>query len=116
METAGRPAYAAAKAALETYSKGLANQVGPDNVRVNLVSPGVIETCAFAARLRVLAHRADTDIATARDRFMTTFNIPLGRPGTPDDMAALVTFLVSPAVGYLTGTSHIIDGGLLPTV
>jgi NAD(P)-dependent dehydrogenase (short-subunit alcohol dehydrogenase family) len=39
-----------------------------------------------------------------------------GRPGTADDVAALVTFLVSPAAGYLTGTSQVIDGGLLPTV
>ena len=109
-------AYAAAKAALATYSKGLANQVSPHNVRVNLVSPGVIETSAFAARLRVLADEAGTDITTARQRFLTTFNIPLGRPGTPDDVAALVTFLVSPSAGYLTGTTHVIDGGLLPTV
>jgi len=109
-------AYAAAKAALATYSKGLATQVGPANVRVNLVSPGVIETSAFAARLRALADGAGTDIATAREQFMATFNIPLGRPGTADDVAALVTFLVSPAAGYLTGTTHVVDGGLLPTV
>jgi NAD(P)-dependent dehydrogenase (short-subunit alcohol dehydrogenase family) len=109
-------AYAAAKAALATYSKGLASQVGRDNVRVNLVSPGVIETAAFGARLRALADQAGTDIATARERFLASFNIPLGRPGTPDDVAALVTFLVSPAAGYLTGTTHVIDGGLLPTV
>ena len=109
-------AYAAAKAALATYSKGLANQVSPHNVRVNLVSPGVIETSAFAARLRVLAEEAGTDITTARERFLTAFNIPLGRPGTPDDVAALVAFLVSPSAGYLTGTNHVIDGGLLPTV
>ena len=109
-------AYAAAKAALATYSKGLANQVGRHNVRVNLVSPGVIETSAFAARIRVLANEAATDLDTARRDFISSFNIPLGRPGTADDVAALVTFLVSPAASYLTGTNHVIDGGLLPTV
>ena len=76
----------------------------------------MIETSAFAARLQALAGNADTDIATARERFMATFDIPLGRPGTPDDVAALVTFLVSSSAGYLTGTNHVIDGGLLPTV
>jgi NAD(P)-dependent dehydrogenase (short-subunit alcohol dehydrogenase family) len=108
-------AYAAAKAALATYSKGLAGQVARHNVRVNLVSPGVIETSAFAARIRVLAGQAGTDVDAARRDFISSFNIPLGRPGTPDDVAALVTFLVSPAASYLTGTTHVIDGGLLPT-
>ena len=109
-------AYAAAKAALATYSKGLANEVAPGNVRVNLVSPGVIETSAFAARIRVLADQAGTDLATAREQFMAGFGIPLRRPGTADDVAALVTFLVSPSASYLTGTNYVIDGGLLPTV
>jgi len=64
----------------------------------------------------MIADEAGTDVQTARERFMTAFNIPLGRPGTPDDVAALVTFLVSPSARYLTGTNHVVDGGLLPTV
>jgi NAD(P)-dependent dehydrogenase (short-subunit alcohol dehydrogenase family) len=102
--------------ALATYSKGLANEVAPHHVRVNLVSPGVIETSAFAARIQVLADKAGTDLAVAREQFMAGFAIPLRRPGSPDDVAALVTFLVSPSASYLTGTNHVIDGGLLPTV
>ena len=85
-------------------------------MRVNLVSPGLIETAAFAARIRVLADQAGTGLDTARRDFISSVNIPLGRPGTADDVAALVTFLVSPAASYLTGTNHVIDGGLLPTV
>ena len=109
-------AYAAAKAALATYSKGLANEVGPRNVRVNLVSPGVIETSAFAARIQALADKAGTDLATAREQFLAGFDIPLRRSGTPEDVAALVTFLASPSASHLTGTNYVIDGGLLPTV
>jgi NAD(P)-dependent dehydrogenase (short-subunit alcohol dehydrogenase family) len=71
-------AYAAAKAALATYSKGLANEVALRNVRVDLVSPGVIETSAFAARIQALADRAGTDLATARERFMAGFDIRCG--------------------------------------
>ena len=85
-------------------------------MRVNLVSPGVIETAAFAARIHFLADQAGSDLDTARRDFISSFNIPLGRPGTADDVAALVTFLISPSAGYLTGTNHVIDGGLLPTV
>jgi NAD(P)-dependent dehydrogenase (short-subunit alcohol dehydrogenase family) len=109
-------AYAAAKAALTTYSKGLANQVGPHGIRVNVVAPGVIETAGLGARLQVLAEEDGTDIDTARRTFSAQFGIPLGGVGAPDDVAELVTFLASPRARYITGTVHVIDGGLLPTV
>jgi NAD(P)-dependent dehydrogenase (short-subunit alcohol dehydrogenase family) len=109
-------AYAAAKAALTTYSKGLANQVGQHQIRVNVVSPGVIETAGLADRLALLADEAGTDIDTARREFATSFGIPLNRIGSADDIAELVTFLASPRAGYITGTLHVVDGGLLPTV
>lgn len=109
-------AYAAAKAALATYSKALANEVGRHQVRVNLVSPGLIETSALATRLDVLAQESGQDARTTREDFIDSLKIPLERPGTPDEVAALVHFLVSPAAQYLTGTNHVIDGGALPTL
>ena len=109
-------AYAAAKAALTTYSKGLANEVGPHGIRVNVVAPGVIETAGLASRLQVLAEENGTDIDTARAEFSKQFGIPLGRVGTAEDVAELVAFLVSPRARYITGTVHVVDGGLLPTV
>jgi NAD(P)-dependent dehydrogenase (short-subunit alcohol dehydrogenase family) len=112
----GALAYASAKAALATYSKGLANQMGVHNIRVNLVSPGVIESAALGRRLQQLADENNTDIATARNQFASSFDIPLGRVGSADDVAELVTFLASPRAKYITGTNHVIDGGLLPTV
>ena len=112
----GALAYASAKAALATYSKGLANQMGVHNIRVNLVSPGVIESAALGRRLQQLADENNTDIATARNQFASSFDITLGRVGSADDVAELVTFLASPRGKYITGTNHVIDGGLLPTV
>ncbi len=63
----------------------------------------------------MLADENGTDAETTRRDFSAQFGIPLGRVGTPDDVADLVTFLASPRARYLTGTVHVIDGGLLPT-
>jgi NAD(P)-dependent dehydrogenase (short-subunit alcohol dehydrogenase family) len=79
-----------------------------------VVSPGVIETAGLADQLVTLASEAGTDIA--RQEFATSFNIPLGHVGSADDVAELVTFLASPRANSITGTNHVIDGGLLPTI
>jgi NAD(P)-dependent dehydrogenase (short-subunit alcohol dehydrogenase family) len=109
-------AYAAAKAALTTYSKGLASEMAPHGIRVNIIQPGVIETAALTDRLQMLASEAGTDLAGARRQFSGQLRIPLGQPGTAADVAELAAFLASPRAAYLTGSQYVIDGGLMPTV
>jgi NAD(P)-dependent dehydrogenase (short-subunit alcohol dehydrogenase family) len=73
-------AYAAAKAALTTYSKGLSNEVGPKGIRVNSVAPGFIETSAAKGLIERLAKQAGTDIEAARKALMKSLGgIPIGR-------------------------------------
>ncbi|HWT97597.1 MAG TPA: SDR family oxidoreductase [Terriglobales bacterium] len=110
-------AYAAAKAALTTYSKGLAKEVGPQGVRVNTVAPGFIETTAAEALIARLAARDGTDEATARQGLMQSLGgIPIGRPGRPAEVGELVAFLASDRAAAIHGSEYVIDGGTIPTV
>jgi NAD(P)-dependent dehydrogenase (short-subunit alcohol dehydrogenase family) len=110
-------AYAAAKAALSTYSKALSKEVTPKGVRVVRVSPGWIETEAAVALAERIAAQAGTDYEGGKRKIMQSLGgIPLGRPSTPQEVADLITFLVSPRAGSITGSEHVIDGGTIPTV
>jgi NAD(P)-dependent dehydrogenase (short-subunit alcohol dehydrogenase family) len=110
-------AYAAAKAALTTYSKGLSKEVSPRGIRVNSVAPGFTETESTTGFLERHAAQAGTDIATARQNLMTALGgIPLGRPNRPDEVAELISFLVSDRATSITGSEYVIDGGNIPTV
>lgn len=110
-------AYAAAKAALTTYSKGLANEVAPRGVRVVSVAPGFTETDAATALIERLALAAGSDSETARQGLMDSLGgIPLGRPNRPEEVAELIAFLVSDRAASITGAEYVIDGGNIPTV
>ena len=96
----GQANYAAAKAAVVGFTKSLAQEVGSRNITVNCVAPGFIDT----DMTRALAD-------TQREALMS--RIPLGRLGTPDDVAYAVAFLASPRAGYITGATLHVNGGML---
>ena len=96
---AGQVNYAAAKAGVIGFTKSLAKEVAPYNIRVNAVAPGFISTEMTAA----LGEKA-------RDKFLKM--IPLQRFGTPDEVAKVVLFLLSDLSQYITGQTIQLDGGL----
>lgn len=110
-------AYAAAKAALANYSKGLSKEVSPKGIRVVRVSPGWVETEAAVGLVNKLAANMGTDYEGARKALMNSLGgIPIGRPAKPREVADLVAFLVSDRAASITGSEHVIDGGTIPTI
>lgn len=108
-------AYAAAKAALSTYSKSLSKEVSPKGMRVVRVSPGWIETEAAVALAERIAQDAGTDYAGGKQIIMNSLGgIPIGRPSKPAEVANLIAFLASPLAATITGTEYVIDGGTVP--
>lgn len=109
--------YAAAKAALTSYSKNLATQMAPKGVRVNTVAPGFVETAGARGMVSALAAADGVDEDTSRKRIMESIGgIPLGRPARPEEVADLVAFLVSDRASAITGAEHVIDGGSTRTI
>ena len=95
----GQVNYAAAKAGVAGMSRSLAREIGSRNITVNCVAPGFIETDMTRA---LPATQASALLA----------QIPLGRLGAADDVAAAVAFLASPEAGYITGTTLHVNGGM----
>jgi NAD(P)-dependent dehydrogenase (short-subunit alcohol dehydrogenase family) len=110
-------AYSTAKAALNAYSKILADETGPHGVRVVTVSPGLTKTEAMATFLNQLAEEQKiTPEEMTQKLFDRVGGVPLGRMAQPEETAELVYFLVSPKASYITGANYIIDGGNFPVV
>lgn len=109
--------YAAAKAALSTYSKALSKEVSPKGVRVLRVAPGWIETEAAVRHAERLAEEAGTDYEGGKKIIMDALGgIPIGRPAKPVEVASLIAFVASDRASAITGTEFVIDGGTIPTV
>ena len=95
----------------------LANEVGPKGVRVNMISPGFIETSGAHGMIVPLAKSKGVDENAARQQIMDMIGgISIGRPGRPEEVAELVAFLASDRAASIHGADYIIDGGTMPTV
>jgi len=96
---AGQANYAAAKAGMVGFAKSMAKEVGSRNITINTVAPGFIDT--------------DMTKALGEDQHAALLTqIPLGRLGKPEDIAAAVAFLASPQAAYITGTTLHVNGGM----
>lgn len=92
---AGGVAYAASKGAIESFTRGLANEVAQEGIRVNAVAPGLTAT----------------DMVSDDMAAMAKTGVPLGRTALPEEIAEAVVFLLSPAASYLTGSTITVSGG-----
>lgn len=108
--------YAAAKAALRTYSKSISKELGPKGIRVNSVSPGWIMTESTADFLQLLSADGRT-IEEARQSVLDALGgISIGRGAEPEEVADLIAYLASDRAGAIHGAEFVIDGGTIRTV
>lgn len=109
--------YAAAKAALRTYSKSISKELGPKGVRVNAVSPGWIMTAATGDFLGMLQAANGGTIEDARQSVLNALGgISIGRGAEPEEVADLIAYLAADRAAAIHGAEFVIDGGTIRTV
>jgi NAD(P)-dependent dehydrogenase (short-subunit alcohol dehydrogenase family) len=108
--------YAAAKAALNAYSRELATEVGEHGVRVVCVLPGFVVTEGATAHLRQIADRQGVGPEEVERQIVDHLKVPMGRPGDPEDVAEMIAFLASGRAKWLTGAQFRVDGGIIPAL
>ena len=110
-------AYASAKAALRTYSKSIAKELGPKGVRVNVVSPGWIMTEGTDVFLKRIQDANGGKLEDARQLVLKGLGgIAIGRGAEPFEVAEAIAFLASDRASSIHGTELVVDGGTVPTV
>ncbi|HYX97820.1 MAG TPA: SDR family NAD(P)-dependent oxidoreductase [Geodermatophilus sp.] len=102
---AGLTAYSASKGAIVAFTKALAAELAPDDIRVNAVCPGWIDTPFNQPAIDFMGGREE------QDRIVKQI-VPLGRQGTPEEIAPIVVYLASDGSSYMTGQALVVDGGV----
>ncbi|MBP6441011.1 MAG: SDR family oxidoreductase [Caldilineaceae bacterium] len=109
------PIYNVTKAALMMFSKCLSNELVGDNIRVNCINPGLVLTPDWIKTARQLTENSATSWEAYLDNIAKT-NAPIGRFGTPEELADFFVFLCSPRSSYCVGSTYYVDGGWLNVV
>jgi len=109
------PDYSAAKAALLSATKSLANELAPEGIRVNAICPGPVMTDSWVTEARARGG-ARWQSFLKRASAHAAGRVPLGRMGTPDDVAALAVFVASPKASWITGAAFAVDGGAVRVI
>ncbi len=97
--------YAASKAALRSFARTWSVDLKARGIRVNVISPGTVVTPGYTSELKLTEQQIEWTVE------QTAVNTPLGRPGTPDEIASAVCFLASDQSSYITGIELFVDGG-----